>query len=106
MVPARSDVPSRFDVELAVRVASGLTLPHPVEPANAFDVLESKRRKVAPVVDASGRLVGVMTRTGALRSTIYRPALDAQGQLRVAAAMGVNGDVKARAEELLETGVD
>src|SRR3954452_19786176 len=96
----------RFAQLHQVMTPDPLTLQHPVEPANAFDVLESKRRKVAPVVDASGRLVGVMTRTGALRSTIYRPALDAQGQLRVAAAMGVNGDVKARAEELLETGVD
>ena len=38
-------------------------------------------------------LVGVLTRTGALRSTLYQPALDAQGQLRVAAAIGINGDV-------------
>jgi IMP dehydrogenase len=83
-----------------------LTLTLPVDPVAAFDVLESKRRKVAPVVDGDGRLVGIITRTGALRSTIYRPALDAGGRLRVAAAMGVNGDVKARAAELLETGVD
>jgi IMP dehydrogenase len=58
------------------------------------------------VVDADGRLLGVVTRTGALRSTIYRPALDDLGRLRVAAAMGVNGDVKSRAADLLECGID
>lgn len=83
-----------------------VTLHDPVEPAAAFAELDAERRKLAPVVGADGRLVGILTRTGALRSTIYRPALDPAGRLRVAAAMGVNGDVTARAAELLATGVD
>jgi IMP dehydrogenase len=73
---------------------------------HAFEVLDSKRRKLAPVVDADGKLLGLVTRTGALRSTIYRPALDAQSKLLVAAATGVNGDVKARAADLLDAGID
>lgn len=71
----------------------------------AFDVLSAARRRFAPVV-RDGRLVGVLTRTGALRSTIYAPALDAGGRLRVAAAIGVNGDVAGRAKALLAAGVD
>ncbi len=71
----------------------------------AFGVLHEARRRFAPVV-RDGRLVGVLTRTGALRSTIYQPALDAQGQLRVAAAVGINGDVRGRAEALLAAGID
>ena len=38
--------------------------------APAFDPLHAARRKFAPVV-RDGRLTGVLTRTGALRSTIY-----------------------------------
>ncbi|MFN8077170.1 MAG: GuaB1 family IMP dehydrogenase-related protein [Kineosporiaceae bacterium] len=72
----------------------------------AFDVLYRGRRRFAPVVDDAGLLAGVLTRTGALRSTIYTPALDAQGRLRIAAAVGINGDVRARAAELLEAGAD
>ena len=53
-----------------------------------------------------GELVGLLTRTGALRSTIYPPALDANGSLRVAAAIGVNGDVAAKAAQLIESGID
>jgi IMP dehydrogenase len=68
--------------------------------------MDSARRKVAPVVAADGTLVGVLTRTGALRSTIYRPAVDARGHLRIAAALGVNGDVAGKATALLEAGVD
>jgi IMP dehydrogenase len=41
-----------------------------------------------------------------LRSTIYRPALDASGRLRVAAAVGINGDVAGKAKCLLEAGAD
>jgi len=81
-------------------------LHEPVEPAAAFADLERQRRKLAPVVDSAGKLVGVLTRVGALRSTIYRPAVDASGRLRVAAAMGVNGDVKTRAAELLDAAID
>ncbi len=71
----------------------------------AFDTLHAARRKFAPVVRA-GRLVGVLTRTGALRSTIYAPALDAAGRLRVAVAIGINGDVEAKAKGALEAGAD
>ena len=38
--------------------------------------------------------------------TIYGPALDGDGRLRVAAAIGVNGDVRAKTERLLAMGVD
>ena len=41
-----------------------------------------------------------------MRSTIYRPALDAQGRLMIAVAVGINGDPATRAKALLEMGVD
>ncbi len=96
----------RFAQLHQVMTPEPLTLRDPIDPVTAFDQLEAKRRKVAPVVDGDGKLLGVLTRTGALRSTIYRPAVDDRGRLRVAAAMGVNGEVKERAAELLETGID
>jgi IMP dehydrogenase len=71
----------------------------------AFERLHSSRRRFSPVV-RDGELVGVLTQVGALRSSIYQPALDASGRLRVAAAVGINGDVKTKAAELLESGVD
>jgi IMP dehydrogenase len=71
----------------------------------AFGVLHDTRRRFAPVV-RDGVLVGALTRTGALRSTVYAPALDARGRLRIAAAVGINGDVAATAKALLDTGID
>ena len=71
----------------------------------AFDTLHAARRKFAPVV-REGRLTGVLTRTGALRSTIYTPALDSGGDLRVGVAIGINGDVEAKAKGVLEARAD
>ncbi|HEY8295916.1 MAG TPA: GuaB1 family IMP dehydrogenase-related protein, partial [Micrococcaceae bacterium] len=72
---------------------------------DAFELLDQSGDGFAPVL-REGKLVGALTRTGALRSTIYQPALDATGRLRVAAAVGINGDVHAKAAALLDAGVD
>ncbi len=77
-----------------------------VAPSEAFLTLHDARRRLAPVVDGDGRLVGILTRMGALRSTLYTPALDASGCLRIGAAIGINGDVVGKAQALLEIGVD
>jgi IMP dehydrogenase len=96
----------RFAQLHQVMTPDPLTLVDPIDPRRAFEELDSQRRKLAPVVGPDGRLVGILTRTAALRATIYRPAVDAAGRLRVAAAIGVNADVKRKAAELLDTGID
>lgn len=83
-----------------------LTLPDTVTPREAFDILHEKSRKVAPVVDADGKLVGVLTRSAALRASLYEPATDANGKLRIGVAIGINGDVAGRAAALIEAGAD
>lgn len=70
-----------------------------------FDRMHSAKIHLAPVV-RDGVLAGLLTRKGAVRSTVYSPALDAAGRLRVGAAVGINGDVAAKARELLDAGVD
>lgn len=71
-----------------------------------FDQLNEHRISAAPVVDVGGRLVGVVTRRGALRSTIYRPAVNTRGELMSAVAVGISGDPAKRAAALVEMGVD
>ena len=83
-----------------------MVIPNTVDARAAFELLHEKNRKLAPVVDKNGKLVGILTRTSALRSTLYQPALDSNGRLRIAAAVGVNGDVKAKVEGLIQAGVD
>ena len=83
-----------------------LTLPAGTDPEHAFSLLHEGRHRVAPVVDRSGRCVGILTRTGALRATLYDPAVDARGQLRIGAALGINGDAGGKAKLLLDAGAD
>ena len=70
-----------------------------------YEQLKYRRRTFVPVVDG-GALVGVLTATGIVRSSIYRPTVDAQGNFRIGAAIGINGDIESRVEALLEAGVD
>ncbi|MFI9101361.1 GuaB1 family IMP dehydrogenase-related protein [Streptomyces fildesensis] len=77
-----------------------------IDPREAFNRLDAANRKLAPAVDAEGRLVGILTRKAALRATLYTPATDANGRLRIAAAVGINGDVAVKAKQLLDAGVD
>ncbi|WP_405641937.1 GuaB1 family IMP dehydrogenase-related protein [Streptomyces sp. NBC_00019] len=77
-----------------------------IDPREAFNRLDAANRRYAPAVDKDGRLAGILTRKGALRATLYAPAVDAQGKLRIAAAVGINGDVAGKAKQLLDAGVD
>ncbi|GAA2523957.1 GuaB1 family IMP dehydrogenase-related protein [Pilimelia columellifera] len=83
-----------------------LTIAVDTDPAGAYARLADGRHRLAPVVDGLGVLVGILTRAGALRATLYQPATDDRGRLRIAAAMGINGDVANRAAALLSAGVD
>ena len=96
----------RFTQLSQVMSADLLTLPAGTDPQHAFTVLHDGRHRLAPVVDGTGRCVGILTRTSALRATLYEPATDPTGRLRVGAALGINGDVTAKAKLLLDAGVD
>lgn len=73
--------------------------------SETYDRLEHQHIDVAPVLDG-GRLAGVLTRKGILRSAIYQPAVDQSGRLRVGVAIGINGDVRGKAEAMLGAGAD
>jgi IMP dehydrogenase len=83
-----------------------VTVPDGTDARRAFDLLSANRRSMEPVIDDDGRLVGVLTRKGALRSTMYQPALDRDGKLMIAVAVGVNADPDTKAKALVEMGAD
>src|SRR5436305_1465686 len=94
LVPGRSAVTSRLDVSL-----------EPGDGRTGFAAPVAADVDFAAVLDG-GVLVGATSRRSAVRAGIYRPALDDRGRLRVAAAIGINGDVAGRARALKELGVD
>jgi IMP dehydrogenase len=74
-------------------------------PRAAFDLLVAAGLDFAPVLH-NGHVIGTLSRKSALRSTLYDPAVDSSGRLRVAAAIGINGDVAEKAKALAAAGVD
>jgi IMP dehydrogenase len=95
----------RFTQLAQVMSPDPLTVPAGTDLPKVYDVLSEARVNAAPVVEGD-RLVGVITRKGALRSALYQPAVDTQGNLLTSAAVGINGDVRGKAEALLSHGVD
>jgi len=83
-----------------------LVVPMAMPPREVFEQLHGRGARIALGVDGNGRLAGVLTVLGSLRSELYTPAVDAKGRLRVAAAIGVNGDVAAKASALLDAEID
>lgn len=71
----------------------------------AFDLLIAAEADIVTVVQ-HGYLVGTLSQRTALRSSLYRPAVDGEGRLIVAAAVGINGDVAAKARAVAAAGVD
>ncbi|KUI26205.1 GuaB1 family IMP dehydrogenase-related protein [Mycobacterium sp. GA-2829] len=96
----------RFTRVRDVAVTDFVTAPVGTEPRKVFDLLEHSPVGVAVLTEPDGTLAGVLTRTGAIRAGIYSPAVDRHGRLRIAAAVGINGDVGAKARSLAEVGAD
>ncbi len=96
----------RFTRVRDVLVRDFVTAPAHTDPRRVFDLLEHAQIDVAVLTEPDGTLAGVLTRRGALRAGLYTPAVDAAGRLRVGAAVGINGDVGAKATALVEAGVD
>lgn len=96
----------RFARVRDIATAEFVTAPVHTDPRRVFEMLEHAPIGVAVLTAADGSLGGVLTRTGAVRAGIYSPAVDSQGRLRIAAAVGINGDVPAKARSLARAGVD
>lgn len=71
----------------------------------AFLALEAAGKNFA-VVTKRGHIIGTVSAETAVRSAIYKPNVDREGRLAVAAALGVSGDIETRAKALVEVGVD
>ena len=96
----------RFARVRDVAMSDFVTAPVGTDPRAVFDKLEHSPVGVAVMTGPDGRLAGVLTRTGTIRAGIYTPAVDDAGRLRIAAAVGINGDVAAKAQALAEAGAD
>ncbi|OZD37421.1 GuaB1 family IMP dehydrogenase-related protein [Rhodococcus sp. 06-1477-1B] len=91
--------------DIARRDAEPIDASEVRDPRAVFARIEAAGVDIVPVVEGD-RLVGTLSARSALRASVYRPGVDAEGRLIVAAAVGVNGDVVAKARALAAAGVD
>ena len=73
----------------------------------AAQILQENKIEKLPVVDASNRLIGLITYKDITKAKDKPNACkDEKGRLRVAAGVGVTGDTMERVQALVEAGVD
>ncbi len=84
-----------------------VTGPEGISREEATSLLRQHKRERLPLIDAEGRLAGLITVKDFVKSEQFPNASkDPQGRLMVAAAIGYFGDAWERATTLIEAGVD
>jgi IMP dehydrogenase len=84
-----------------------ITAPVGVSNDDALRLLQTNKIEKLPLVDAQGRLAGMITVKDFVKKDQYPLATkDGAGRLRVAAAIGFHGDAFKRAMALVDAGVD
>ena len=102
----------RFQTDMELPIARVMTSDNLVtttkaDLTDASKILLEHKIEKLPVVDDSGRLVGLITYRDITKLEIYPNASkDSKGRLRVAAGVGVTGDTLKRVEALVNAGVD
>ena len=104
--PDDAETADRFAQAKDVMTTDITTVDPSMAPEDVFNLLSSAHQNLAVAVDGDDALIGVMTAKGALRSTIYAPALDSDGRLRAGVAVGINGDIALKVRAALDAGAD
>lgn len=102
----------RFQTDMDMRISEVMTKDNLVTTTNpnlsaASEILLKHKIEKLPVVDANGKLVGLITYRDITKIQDYPKACkDNKGRLRVAAGVGVTADTLQRVKALVEAGVD
>ena len=82
-----------------------ISVPYNLSPEKMFDFLVANHVTVAPVIK-NKKIIGMISQKSAIRSRLYTPAVDKNNRLLVAVAVGVNGDVVAKVNNILNLGAN
>jgi len=102
----------RFEKDMSLDIASVMTSGNLVttelnDLENAESILKENKIEKLPIVDSDNKLVGLITFKDIIKNRMRPNACkDKYGRLRVAAAVGVTGDVLERVEALTKASVD
>ncbi|MGV3530626.1 MAG: IMP dehydrogenase [Flavisolibacter sp.] len=103
----------RFEEDMSRKVSEVMTkenliiAPEGTDLKGAESILRETKVEKLPVVDKSGKLIGLITYRDILQVTSFPNAVkDSLGRLLVGAAIGVTGDILDRVAALQQVGVD
>ena len=102
----------RFQTDMNIKIAEVMTKDNLVTTTSpklseASQILLQHKIEKLPVVDAEGKLIGLITYRDITKIQDYPNACkDEKGRLRVAAGVGVTSDTLERVDALVEAGVD
>ena len=102
----------RFQTDMNIKIAEVMTKDNLVTTTSpklseASQILLQHKIEKLPVVDAEGKLIGLITYRDMTKIQDYPNACkDEKGRLRVAAGVGVTSDTLERVDALVEAGVD
>ncbi|MFZ9453885.1 MAG: IMP dehydrogenase [Bacteroidia bacterium] len=98
---------SRAITEIMTPHAKLITAPKGIDLKKAESILQKHKIEKLPIIDKSNRLTGLITYKDIIKIKVRPNACkDAQGRLRVAAAVGVTSDTLERVTALAKAGVD
>ncbi|HRH10374.1 MAG TPA: IMP dehydrogenase [Bacteroidia bacterium] len=87
--------------------AKVITAPMGITLKQAEEILQSHKIEKLPIVDKTGKLMGLITYKDIIKIKVRPNACkDEMGRLRVAAAVGVTADTMERVDALVKAGVD
>ena len=98
---------STFVSEMMTPKERLISAPKDVSQEEVRQTLYKNRLEKLPLVDAEGKLAGMITTKDIeIRQRYTNASKDQNGQLRVGAAIGVGGDSRERASAMVESGAD
>ena len=83
-----------------------VTVPSTMDPKDIFIKLAEERLSIVPVINEDKTLAGVMTKKGAVRSSMYKPATNKKNELLTAVAVRIRSGIEESIERLVDIGVD
>ncbi len=101
-----ADGRDRFASLESIMTKEVLSVPARIDPKSAFIYLHEKRLNVAPAIDESGKMIGILSKKGALRSHMHKPAVNQKGELLTSVAIGANAVTEEYIDWLKQIGVD
>ena len=96
----------RYSILKDVMTKDLITVPSTMDPKDIFEKLVEARLSIVPVINGDGTLAGVMTKKGAVRASMYSPAVNSKNELLTCVAVRIRSGLEESITQLANIDVD